>query len=78
MDVFEKVRNIIAEKIGVEPTEITESSSFIDDLGADSLDVVDVVMALEDEFGVKVGDEDLEKFSTVGDVVKYLKDKSQK
>ncbi len=78
MDVFEKVRNIIAEKLGVESTKITESSSFIDDLGADSLDVVDVVMAFEDEFGVKVDDEDLEKFSTVGDVVKYLNDKIQK
>ena len=76
-DIFEKVKEVIADKLGVEPGEITESSSFIDDLGADSLDVVDIVMAFEEEFGVKIDDEELEKFSTVGDVVKYLKEKVQ-
>ncbi len=76
-DIFEKVKNVIADKLGVEPEEITESSSFIDDLGADSLDVVDIVMAFEDEFGVKIADDELEKFTTVGDIVKYLKEKAQ-
>ncbi len=74
-DVFEKVKSIIADKLGVEPTSISENSSFIDDLGADSLDVVDIVMAFEDEFGIKVEDEELEKFSTVKDVVDYIKAK---
>jgi acyl carrier protein len=74
-DIFEKVKGIIADKLGVEPTSITEDSSFIDDLGADSLDVVDIVMAFEDEFGIKVADEELEKFSTVKDVVEYIKSK---
>ncbi len=74
-EIFEKVKNIIADKLGVEPTSINEDSSFIDDLGADSLDVVDIVMAFEDEFGIKVEDEELEKFSTVKDVVEYIKSK---
>ena len=74
-DILEKVKNIIADKLGVEASKISESSSFVDDLGADSLDVVDIVMAFEDEFGIKVDDEELEKFSTVGDVVEYLKEK---
>ncbi|WP_036224906.1 acyl carrier protein [Mesoaciditoga lauensis] len=74
-EIFEKVKNIIADKLGVEPTSINEDSSFIDDLGADSLDVVDIVMAFEDEFGIKVEDEELEKFSTVKDVVEYIKGK---
>ncbi len=74
-DILEKVKNIIADKLGVEAGKISESSSFVDDLGADSLDVVDIVMAFEDEFGIKVDDEELEKFSTVGDVVEYLKEK---
>ncbi|WP_456399691.1 acyl carrier protein [Mesoaciditoga sp.] len=74
-DIFEKVKNIISDKLGVEASSISEDSSFIDDLGADSLDVVDIVMAFEDEFGIKVEDEDLEKFSTVKDVVNYIKSK---
>ncbi len=74
-DIFEKVKNIISDKLGVEASSISEDSSFIDDLGADSLDVVDIVMAFEDEFGIKVEDEELEKFSTVKDVVNYIKSK---
>ncbi len=74
-EVFEKVRNIIADKLGVEASSIKEESAFIDDLGADSLDVVDMVMAFEDEFGIKVEDEELEKFSTVKDVVDYIRAK---
>ncbi len=74
---FEKVKKIIADKLGVESDKITESSSFIDDLGADSLDVVDLAMALEDEFGIKIEDDKLEKFVTVGDVVHYLDEKKK-
>jgi acyl carrier protein len=76
-DTFEKVKKTIADKLGVEDDKITESSSFIDDLGADSLDVVDLAMALEDEFGVKIEDDKLEKFVTVGDVVHYLDGKKK-
>lgn len=72
MDTFEKVKQLISDKLGVESDKITEDSSFVDDLGADSLDIVDLVMALEDEFGIKVDDDKLEKFVTVGDVVEYL------
>ncbi len=74
---FEKVKKIIADKLGVESDKITENSSFIDDLGADSLDVVDLAMALEDEFGIKIEDDKLEKFVTVGDVVHYLDEKKK-
>ncbi|BBJ27896.1 MAG: acyl carrier protein [Athalassotoga sp.] len=72
MDTFEKVKQLISDKLGVEGDKITEKSSFVDDLGADSLDLVDLVMALEDEFGIKVDDDKLEKFVTVGDVVQYI------
>ncbi len=74
-NLSEKVRKIVAEKLGVDITKVNENSSFIDDLGADSLDVVDLAMALEDEFGVKIEDDKLEKFVTVGDVVNYLNGK---
>ncbi|MGC8611358.1 MAG: acyl carrier protein [Mesoaciditoga sp.] len=72
MDTFQKVKQLISDKLGVEGDKITEKSSFVDDLGADSLDLVDLVMALEDEFGIKVDDDKLEKFVTVGDVVQYI------
>ncbi len=74
-NLSEKVRKIVAEKLGVDITKVNENSSFIDDLGADSLDVVDLAMALEDEFGVKIEDDKLEKFVTVGDVLNYLNGK---
>jgi|UniRef100_A0A7V3RET0 acyl carrier protein len=74
-DVFVRVQKIISDKLGVDASKITENSSFIDDLGADSLDVVDLAMAFEDEFGVKIEDDKLEKFVTVGDAVKYLNGK---
>ncbi|AAM24693.1 Acyl carrier protein [Caldanaerobacter subterraneus subsp. tengcongensis MB4] len=70
--IFEKVRNIIAEQLGIDPEEITMESSFIDDLGADSLDIVELIMALEEEFDIEIPDEDAEKIKTVGDVVEYL------
>jgi acyl carrier protein len=75
MSVDEKVKDIIAEQLGVKKEEIKAESSFIDDLGADSLDTVEVVMALEEEFGIEIPDEDAEKITTVGEAVKYIEDK---
>ena len=71
-EIFEKVRTIISEKLGVEEDEVTEESTLDEDLGADSLDLVDLTMAIEDEFGLRVEDEELEKIKTVGDVVNKL------
>jgi acyl carrier protein len=75
MNVEDKVKNIIAEQLGVKKEEIKPESSFTDDLGADSLDTVEVVMALEEEFGIEIPDEDAEKITTVGDSVKYIENK---
>lgn len=74
--VLEKVTKIISEKLGVSEKQITETSKLMDDLNADSLDLVDLVMAVEEEFGVKINDSDLEKISTVRDVVDYIVSKS--
>jgi len=71
---FEKVQAIIAEYLDLEEDTITMESQLVDDLGADSLDAVDIVMALEDEFDIEIPDEDLEKMSKISDVVKYLED----
>lgn len=71
--IFDKVKSIISEQLGINEDEITLESSFVDDLGADSLDVVELVMALETEFNLEIPDEDAEKISTVGDVVEYIK-----
>lgn len=71
--MFEKVKEIIAEKLSVNENEITMDSSFLDDLNADSLDLVELMMALEDELDTEIPDEEAENFKTVGDVVKYLK-----
>ncbi|MFN3283077.1 MAG: acyl carrier protein [Pseudothermotoga sp.] len=76
MTVLNKVTKIISEKLGVSEKEITETSKLVDDLKADSLDLVDLVMALEEELGVKIDDSDLEKISTVKDVVDYIVSKS--
>ncbi|MDH4261969.1 MAG: acyl carrier protein [Spirochaetia bacterium] len=73
MDIIKK---IIAEQLGVDESEITPESHFIDDLGADSLDTVELVMALEEEFGIEIPDEDAEKIQTVGDVAKYIDEHS--
>lgn len=73
--MLEKVIAIIEEQLNLEGVEITESSSFKDDLGADSLDLFELVMALEEEFGTEIPSEDLEKIATVGDVIEYLKSK---
>jgi acyl carrier protein len=71
-DLLEKVKGIIVEQLGVDESEVTPEAHFIDDLGADSLDTVELVMALEEEFGVEISDEDAEKIQTVGDVIKYI------
>ena len=73
--MFEKMKEIIADQLNVDGDSITESSSFKDDLGADSLDLFELVMALEDEYSVEIPAEDLEKLTSVGEVMSYLKDK---
>lgn len=73
MEVFDKVREIIVEQLGVDAEEVTMEASFVEDLGADSLDVVELVMALEEEFDLKISDEEAEKISTVKDAVEYIK-----
>ena len=73
-EVFEKVKGIIVEQLGVTEDTVTMEASFIDDLGADSLDIVELVMALEEEFDIEIPDSDAEKVVTVGDVVDYIKD----
>ena len=78
MAVQERVKGIIVEQLGVNPEQVTPTASFIEDLGADSLDIVELVMAFEEEFSVEVPDEDAEKLQTVGDVIKYIEDKQQK
>ena len=74
----DKVRQIIADQLGVKKEEVVDSAKFVDDLGADSLDTVELVMALEEEFGVEIPDEDAEKLATVGDALKYIEEKSGK
>lgn len=70
--MFEQIKKMVAENLGVEESQITEASSFKDDLGADSLDLFELTMALEDEYGIEIPSEDLEKIVTVGDVVEYV------
>ena len=74
----DKVRQIIADQLGVKKEEVTDSAKFVDDLGADSLDTVELVMALEEEFGIEIPDEDAEKLATVGDALRYIEDKAGK
>ena len=73
-EIFDKVKEIIIEQLGVSESAITTEASFIDDLGADSLDIVELIMALEEEFDLEIPDSDAEKVVTVGDVVEYIKD----
>ena len=73
--VFDTVKNLISEQLDVKADDITEASNIQDDLGADSLDVVDLVMALEDEFDVEIPEEQVENIKTVGDIVKFIEDK---
>lgn len=76
MEVTEKVKSIVVEQLGVKPEEVTPTASFVNDLGADSLDTVELVMALEEEFGIEIPDEDAEKMTTIGDAIKYIEEKS--
>lgn len=71
-DTAEKVKGIIVEQLGVPKEDVNESASFIEDLGADSLDIVELVMALEEEYDIEISDEDAEKILTVGDAVSYI------
>lgn len=72
--VFEKVQAILSEQLDIDPSEITMDSALLEDLGADSLDVVDLVMSIEDEFNLEVSDEALEDMTTVGDAVRYIEE----
>ncbi|MEN3014317.1 MAG: acyl carrier protein [Endomicrobiia bacterium] len=74
-DIATKVKNIIAESLGVDINEVTENASFVNDLGADSLDNVELVMTLEEQFGIEIPDEDAEKIQTVGQAIEYIKNK---
>jgi acyl carrier protein len=73
-EIFDKVKEIIIEQLGVTETSVTMEASFIDDLGADSLDIVELIMALEEKFDTEIPDEDAEKIVTIGDVVDYIKE----
>ena len=72
-EIFDKVRTVIVEQLNVEEDDVTEDASFIDDLGADSLDIVELVMALEEQFGISIPDEEAENIKTVGDALEYIK-----
>ena len=74
MDTFERIRELLAEQLDIDEDKITMDSDILEDFEADSLDVVDMVMTLEDEFGVEVPDEQIENFHTVGDVVRYVEE----
>ena len=75
-DISSKVKKIVADHLGIDDTKVNDDSSFIDDLGADSLDTVELVMAFEEEFGSEISDSEAEKILTVGDAVKFIESKS--
>ncbi len=77
MDYLEKIKEITADKLGIDESKVTADASFIDDLGADSLDTVELIMKMEEEFDLEIPDEEAEKLRTVGDVVKYLDSKNK-
>ncbi|NQT06706.1 MAG: acyl carrier protein [Candidatus Omnitrophica bacterium] len=77
MAVADKIKSIIAEQLGVKKEEVTDEAKFIDDLGADSLDTVELVMALEEEFGIEIPDEEAEKMGTVGEAIKHIEEKTK-
>ena len=72
MESMDRIKKIIVDQLGVDEGKVTENSSFVDDLGADSLDIVELIMAFEEEFDIEIPDEDAEKMKTIGDAVKYL------
>ncbi len=74
-EVFERIREYLADQLDVEPEKITPESDIVEDFGADSLDVIDMITTLSDEFGVEIPDEDIENFRTVGDVVSYVEER---
>ncbi len=74
--ILEKVKEIISEQLGVDEEEVVNDAQFIEDLGADSLDLVELIMALEEEFDLEIPDEDAEKITTIGDAVEYIKNNS--
>ena len=76
--IDQRVKDIIVEQLGVKPDQVTPEAKFIEDLGADSLDTVELIMALEEEFGIEVPDEQAEKLTAVGDVIKYIEEHQQK
>lgn len=76
--IQDRVKEIIVEQLGVNPDQVTPEAKFIEDLGADSLDTVELVMAFEEEFGAEIPDEDAEKMQTVGDVIKYIEERGTK
>ena len=76
MDIFEQVKKILCDQLDLDEEQVTEESEVIDDLGADSLDIVDLVMTLEEEFDTEIPDEDIENLRTVGDIVKYVDDRA--
>ena len=75
-EIFDKLKELVGDQLGVEEDEVTMEATMQDDLGADSLDLVDLVMSVEEEFGVKVADEDLENIKTVGDIVNYIEERA--
>jgi acyl carrier protein len=77
MTTFDRVKKVVVEQLEVDEKEVTLEASFVDDLGADSLDVVELVMGLEEEFDIEIPDEDAEKIAKVGDAVSYIDDKSE-
>lgn len=74
-EILDKIKDVVADKLDADPGDVAPASRFIEDLGADSLDVVELIMGLEDEFGVEISDEEAEGIRTVGDAVKFITDK---
>ena len=75
--IFDRVKKVIADQLGLDVEEITMESSFVEDLGADSLDIVELIMALEEDFDIEIPDEDAEKIASVGDIVEYIRTHSE-